>query len=224
MKKKTCNKCFETKNIDGFSKCKKNPDGFSYSCKECVKKYDKDYYSKNKKKIKRMAKEYYESNLETCKKSRKDYYLKNRERFIKQFRNYYFVHKEYALEWAKNYIATHPEIAKKSQKNFKANHPERIKMFKDRWAKGHPEKRLEYAENRRARKIANGGSISSEEWEEVKKKYGYRCLCCGRTDVKLQMDHVIPLAKGGHHGVENIQPLCKSCNSSKSTQHIDYRP
>lgn len=171
-----------------------------------------------------MAKEYYESNLEKCKKSRKDYYLKNRDKFIKQFRNYYFVHKEYALEWAKNYIADHPEIAKKSQENFKVNHPERIKMFKDRWAKGHPEKRLEYAENRRARKIANGGSISSKEWEEIKKKYGYRCLCCGRTDVKLHMDHVIPLAKGGHHSIENIQPLCKSCNSSKNTKDIDYRP
>jgi 5-methylcytosine-specific restriction endonuclease McrA len=48
-------------------------------------------------------------------------------------------------------------------------------------------------------------------------------LCCGRPDVKLTQDHVVPLARGGSNLIDNIQPLCASCNSSKGTQTIDYR-
>lgn len=33
------------------------------------------------------------------------------------------------------------------------------------------------------------------------------------------------LANGGSNYIENIQPLCRSCNSSKSNRYtFDYRP
>jgi 5-methylcytosine-specific restriction endonuclease McrA len=45
----------------------------------------------------------------------------------------------------------------------------------------------------------------------------YRCQICGlkKKPSELAMDHIIPRAKGGNGGWENLQPLCKSCNSSK---------
>jgi 5-methylcytosine-specific restriction endonuclease McrA len=39
----------------------------------------------------------------------------------------------------------------------------------------------------------------------------------------LTEDHVVPLSLGGSNDIDNIQPLCKSCNSSKRGRHIDYR-
>lgn len=44
---------------------------------------------------------------------------------------------------------------------------------------------------------------------------GGRCVRCGSED-NLQFDHVIPVAKGGGNGVENIQLLCMDCNLLKS--------
>jgi hypothetical protein len=61
---------------------------------------------------------------------------------------------------------------------------------------------------------------------EVKKyvfsKYGKKCLCCGSED-HISLDHVIPINKGGKDEINNLQPLCKSCNSKKNVQIIDYR-
>jgi len=40
---KTCTKCGETKPLTEFSKHKNSPDGHAWRCKECAKKYSKQY-------------------------------------------------------------------------------------------------------------------------------------------------------------------------------------
>jgi|JI10StandDraft_1071094.scaffolds.fasta_scaffold399207_2 hypothetical protein len=76
---------------------------------------------------------------------------------------------------------------------------------------------------RRAQVKTNGGSYTLKEWEDLCVKYNHKCLACGRNDVLLTVDHVIPIKSGGTNHISNIQPLCKSCNCKKSAKHIDYR-
>jgi hypothetical protein len=45
---------------------------------------------------------------------------------------------------------------------------------------------------------------------------GRACKHCG-TDKRLTLDHIIPVAKGGVDVFENLQVLCSSCNSKKSS-------
>lgn len=79
--------------------------------------------------------------------------------------------------------------------------------------------------NRDARRRGATGTIFLKEWEALKTKYEHTCLCCGRKEpeIKLELDHVIPIKIGGQNIIENAQPLCKSCNSRKHIQHIDFR-
>lgn len=56
------------------------------------------------------------------------------------------------------------------------------------------------------------------------REYGFQCLCCKSTTNDLQIDHIVPVSRGGGSEYENLQLLCKSCNLSKGTQTIDYRP
>ena len=54
------------------------------------------------------------------------------------------------------------------------------------------------------------------------KRDKWRCLCCGST-IRLTVDHIVPINKGGENKLSNLQTLCRSCNSRKSDTFIDYR-
>ncbi|MEI6532477.1 MAG: HNH endonuclease [Candidatus Roizmanbacteria bacterium] len=93
------------------------------------------------------------------------------------------------------------------------NHP--------RW-KGGYKNTLILLKNRRALKKNAEGSHTLGEWELLKIQYGFTCPCCKKKEpeVKLTEDHIIPLSKGGSNFIQNIQPLCHSCNSRKNNKII----
>jgi hypothetical protein len=55
----------------------------------------------------------------------------------------------------------------------------------------------------------------------VLKRDNFKCCACGASpakdpNVQLEVDHIFPWAKGGETIPENLQTLCKKCNSGKS--------
>ena len=86
-----------------------------------------------------------------------------------------------------------------------------------------PEYVCRSSHNRRVKVKNNGGSYSLAEWEQLCDKYENRCLACGRGDVLLSVDHIVPIIHGGSNNIDNLQPLCVSCNSRKNKKTIDYR-
>ncbi len=69
-------------------------------------------------------------------------------------------------------------------------------------------------------------SHTKKEWEEMKLFFEHTCArCLGESGyANIEKDHIIPLYQGGSDGLENIQPSCALCNSSKGSENIDHRP
>jgi diadenosine tetraphosphate (Ap4A) HIT family hydrolase/5-methylcytosine-specific restriction endonuclease McrA len=61
---------------------------------------------------------------------------------------------------------------------------------------------------------------------EVLKRAGGRCELCGTSheEVPLDVDHIIPRAKGGNNDWSNLQVLCRTCNAQKRDRDdTDFR-
>lgn len=48
-------------------------------------------------------------------------------------------------------------------------------------------------------------------------KRGAVCVRCGASG-PLTVDHIVPLALGGTHRLENLQAMCEPCNLAKGTE------
>lgn len=62
-------------------------------------------------------------------------------------------------------------------------------------------------------------SLPSGIRHEVFKRDNYKCTECGAipNDMPLEIDHIIPVSRGGTDEIANLQTLCRICNREKST-------
>jgi len=92
------------------------------------------------------------------------------------------------------------------------------------WSKRNKDKILMKVRKRRALKKGAEGSHTLGDWQTLKAQYNWVCPSCKKSEpeIKLTEDHIIPLSKGGSDNIENIQPLCLSCNSRKHVRIKKY--
>jgi 5-methylcytosine-specific restriction endonuclease McrA len=60
---------------------------------------------------------------------------------------------------------------------------------------------------------------------QVLNRDGFRCQVCGASaiegNVKLEVDHVVPVVKGGRTELKNLRVACQPCNRGKSDEVPD---
>lgn len=87
-------------------------------------------------------------------------------------------------------------------------------VYHRRYVKRNPERIAHLKARRYATEKGAEGNHTLGEWKSLKKKFDYKCAIC-KEEKPLTKDHIRPLSKGGSDYIENIQPLCRSCNSRK---------
>ncbi len=141
---------------------------------------------------------------------------KERERNARWARN----NPEKIREKTKRHIENNKDKESKRKQEYRKNNKEKVKLSMQRWEINNRDKRIIISHNYRA-KIFNsaGNGLTLDQWNEIKESYSYRCAYC--NEIKpLSADHIVPLASGGRHDIDNIVPTCQSCNSSKGKKSL----
>jgi 5-methylcytosine-specific restriction endonuclease McrA len=71
---------------------------------------------------------------------------------------------------------------------------------------------------RRTQESNNGVFYVSPEF--LMNLYSSPCVACGGTE-DIAADHVVSIARGGSYSELNLQPLCRTCNSSKGIKSME---
>lgn len=119
--------------------------------------------------------------------------------------------REYASDYARRRRASDPEFAAaerarnaayKRANRARCSERERLRKAGIRDA-GHPQ------------------FIEPVDRDVVYKMHGGRCgICHEFVGGEFQVDHVVPLSRGGQHGYVNVQPAHPICNQRKYTKEI----
>jgi 5-methylcytosine-specific restriction endonuclease McrA len=57
--------------------------------------------------------------------------------------------------------------------------------------------------------------------KNILRRDGHRCQYCGRGDLPLTLDHIVPLSRGGDDSWENLSAACVQCNNRKGDRTPD---
>lgn len=216
---KHCYKCNTGKTIDNFARSKRDKDGLQQKCKSCDKKYRDD----NKIKLLEYNRQYYSSNKEKILISQKTYYENN---------------KELICEKNKQYVKNNIEIVRARRKisfskYFKLNRDKCLAKAKDRYYKNkdkESERKKLYHQTKKGkiarinskhkrRLMEKSGDVTNEQLLALIKNARNCYWCnCNLEDVKIHIDHYVPLSKGGEHTLNNLVISCDACNMKKGAK------
>lgn len=63
------------------------------------------------------------------------------------------------------------------------------------------------------------GTLAGYEIREfILTRDGHKCVYCGKRDVPLQLDHIIPKSRNGHNRASNLCAACEHCNQKKNNR------
>lgn len=119
-----------------------------------------------------------------------------------------------------------PERCRAVVQAWQKAHPEKILAANRSWKARHPEQRRATAlvnQHKRLARLRNVlvNDFTKIEWEFIKAFFNFRCFYCDKEGLILQIEHMIPISRGGSHTAENIVPSCGICNMKKGTKTFE---
>lgn len=193
-------------------------------CKPCTKAKAKLWYANNTDRARANVAAYSAAHPGKDLADHKARYSENPKKYIALSKVYQIENKSKVYSAHAEWRSKNPEKCKAYQAAYRAENIDVIKAKSAAWAKANPEYTRIRNQNRRARKLENGGVLSKGLAEKLFKLQKGRCTCCGLPlGDNYHLDHVVPLVLGGSNTDDNMQLLRQRCNHQKHAKHpVDF--
>lgn len=236
---KTCTKCNLPYPITNYHKSSRGKYGVDARCKLCVSAYTKSAESRARHYIRNRA--WRERQGEAGKAADRQRYCNNREYRLAQVKAYQQSNRDKVRAYMRLYCQRNREQIKRNKQTYSAINVEITKARKQLYYQAHKVQRkaairawqITHPTNRqvshcqtRGRHARASGGFTLKAWLAKCEYHGYRCYLCGdsTTARTLDIEHRIPLTRGGTNWIANIAPACRRCNSAKSNRtEREYR-
>lgn len=121
------------------------------------------------------------------------------------------------LERKRRTREANPQAFRDANKRWREAHPDRQRERVKNWRAENQPACRSHERKRRARVANAEGTHTADDIADITNLQRGRCACCGvsLSRASPQIDHIVPLSRGGGNSRRNLQILCKPCNSSK---------
>lgn len=215
---KQCPKCLNwyPRNAVNFIPRKLNQDGLSSDCRSCWNAYKRRNRLLHLDAERTRSHRYYEENKSARALKSHDYYVANRDKLYSQNRQWIKDNPEKDKGYHRTYRQNHREEKRIADALYRLNHRAERNLYNNDYMKQHPDRARAKTAKRRARKLAAGGTFTVRDIQrQYKIQNGLCWWCLEPVGNDYHVDHLIPLAKGGHNGPSNIVIACPGCNLNK---------
>jgi 5-methylcytosine-specific restriction endonuclease McrA len=218
---KRCCRCHVTKPISEFWIRRRAKDGLFASCKAC----ESNEEQKAKQRIataKWLAKPgNHKKHLVAVKLCRQA--PKAKETHRQRQLVYAACNREQERQRAANWRDSNPERDVESHRSYYLRNGDEVRAKSKAYRLEHPEEYKEYNLQYRHALRAGGGRMSKGYSKRLMIEQNGMCNAC-KCDLSIsghELDHIVPISKGGPHCDANVQLLCPPCNRRKSAKSFE---
>ena len=228
---KICADCKLEKPVTDFGFVNGKPNCY---CRKCKSRRDGEYRKKHSEKIKEKKRVEYQESSEKVRQRSRDWYrankehacivarknvLRKRDYVLARQKEWYLRNKERILAKASEYRKINSFYISQWHAKWRSSNKAKIASLNRRYYIANKDKCYRHSAIRRARKQNAEGGHTKADILRILAAQKCKCIVC-RTNIEkcYTVDHIVPLSRGGSDNPENLQMVCKSCNSKKGAK------
>jgi hypothetical protein len=202
---------------------------------EAIRAYRRGYTLKHAEENRARVRAWHETHPERSQHAQRVHYQQNKARIQEQHRAYHEAHGSEAKDRHRSYYLAHREKAAEQVRRYRQEHQQAYRARRHAWylahraehlaqsrawKQTHPERRRELARwhtrQRKARLRATGGYFTRHDIALLYKGQDGCCAYCHcLLGAAYEIEHKVPVSRGGSSWPDNLALACGPCNRRK---------
>ena len=211
---------------DYFHKNKPSPDGFHPKCKTCRSKLAAERYQRDADRILQKAAEWKRNNPDKVAAQAKKWAAENPDRIKAKVKRFKANNPGKTTEYCRRWRESHREQYRAIDRAYRTKNREQERLKAAKAYDNNTERYRAYSRNRYALKWSVGTHTAEDVTRQYEKQQGCCFWCSEPVNQLYQVDHVIPISRGGSNSPDNLVIACPSCNRHKQKllPYVEWTP